>query len=253
MSDERRRTRRAGRDAERRSPDPSRAPSRRAPRLDRERAGAVANGAPVESIDDYLAHLASSAPTPGGGSAAAVVGASAAALVAMVARVTLENKRLAAAHDLAAEIARDADRLRDDLLGARADDETAYGAVVAAQALPRTSEAERTVRTLAVQEALAGAASVPLYAAMLSRDVVLLAARALALGNAALASDLGCAAELGNAATAASGYSVRANHAYLADRELIATQGRELVHAMDESAEVRARIRAELATTSAFP
>jgi formiminotetrahydrofolate cyclodeaminase len=42
-----------------------------------------------QSIDEFLARLASAAPTPGGGSAAAIMGAMGAALVSMVCNVSI--------------------------------------------------------------------------------------------------------------------------------------------------------------------
>jgi formiminotetrahydrofolate cyclodeaminase len=179
-------------------------------------------------FEGYLDALASAEPTPGGGSAATLVGAMAAALCAMVARITAAAPRHAAVHDEATAIARDADRLRAAFLALRPADEAAFGAVVAAQALPRATDDERASRTAALQGALAHAAAVPLDAASLAVDALALAERTAGLRNAHLASDVACAFGFARAALAASAANVRVNHAYLHDEATIASQASRL-------------------------
>ncbi len=200
----------------------------------------------METLDDYLDALASERPTPGGGSAATIVGALAAALVAMVARITAANPKLAAHAATAADLTSRADTLRADLLRARSEDERAFGGVVAAQALPKATEAERTARTSALQLSLGEAAEAPLHAAGLALDVLQLSERGLALENRNLASDLGCAAELAAAALAAAAYNVRANHPYMKDAARVETQARELARLEGERDALLARVRAAL-------
>ena len=178
----------------------------------------------METIEQYLAALASKDPTPGGGSAATLVGAMAAALIAMVARITAGNPVHAHRADEAASIARDADALREAFLAARVADEAAYGGVVAAMALPKTSASEKAERRDAVQHALAGAAAAPLRAAELALETLRLANRAAALGNAHLQSDVDCAYVFARASLTASALNVRINHAYLKDETLIEAQ-----------------------------
>jgi len=175
-------------------------------------------------IESYLEALASASPTPGGGSAATIVGALGAALVAMVARITSDNPAYIARAEEARSIAADADALRAALVAARAIDERAYGAVVAAMALPKATPEEKSVRTERLQTALRGAAVAPLQAAELGLGVVRLAERAETLGNRHLASDVACAAIFGRAALAASAQNVRINHAFLKDAGLVAEQ-----------------------------
>jgi methenyltetrahydrofolate cyclohydrolase len=150
----------------------------------------------------------------------------------MVARITTENPAYAAHVAEARSIVADADALRAALTHARSTDEEAYGAVVAAMALPKTTPEEKAARSERLQAALAGAAAAPLHAAELSLDVVRLAQRADALGNRHLASDVACAAIFGRAALAASAQNVRINHAFLKDPALIAAQEAAL-HALE--------------------
>lgn len=182
----------------------------------------------MDSLEAYLEALASPSPTPGGGSAATIVAALAAALVAMVARITAANPSYAARSAEANAIANEADALRLQLLEARARDERAYAAVVAAMALPKVSPQEKAERTARLQVALAGAAAEPLRAAELALGVLALASRAAALENRHLESDVTCARVFARAAIAASAANVRVNHAYLEDAALVQAQEQAL-------------------------
>jgi formiminotetrahydrofolate cyclodeaminase len=183
----------------------------------------------VDGIDAYLDRLASGDPTPGGGSAATLVGALGAALCAMVARITAGAKRFAAVRDEAVAIAAAADALRERLAAARPLDEAAYGAVVTASALPNGSDDEQRDRRAALQSALIGAAEAPLVAAGLCAEGIALAARANALGNAHLVSDVECALHFFRAALAASIANVRINHRFIDSRAVVAAQDERLV------------------------
>jgi len=174
----------------------------------------------VESLEAYLERLASHEPMPGGGSAAALVGAVAAALVAMVGRIAKS-----APDNLAAR----ADELRIKLLDARTCDEDAYAAVIAVQALPKSTESERAARARLLEEALAGAAAAPLETAALALEVLELVDRLLKIPMGALESDVACAAEFAYAALTACGYNVRVNHRYMRNDMTIRRQALELV------------------------
>jgi methenyltetrahydrofolate cyclohydrolase len=183
----------------------------------------------VDGIDAYLDRLASAEPTPGGGSAATLVGALGAALVAMVARITAQAGRHAAQRPEAEAIAAEADALRERFRAAQTLDEEAYAAVVAASALPRGTAAERQARTGSLQRALAGAAEAPLAASGLCAEAIALAARANALGNAHLVSDVECALHFFRAALAGCVANVRINHAFIKDAEVVRAQDERLV------------------------
>lgn len=204
----------------------------------------VRNGAIVE-LDTYLESLASAAPTPGGGSSATIVAALGAALLAMVARITLGNPKSAAVHPAAQAIAEDADRLREAFGAARIRDEAAYGAVVEAGAMPRGSDAEKAARTKRLQAALGAAAEAPLHVAELTAKAMALAARAGALENRHLMSDVECAVRFLRAAFEASAANVRVNHDYLKDTATVAAQSERLN-------EARAALNQDEARTAAF-
>ncbi|HEX3468564.1 MAG TPA: cyclodeaminase/cyclohydrolase family protein [Candidatus Elarobacter sp.] len=183
----------------------------------------------MNGIDAYLDRLASAEPTPGGGSAATLVGAMGAALCAMVARITAGSPRLAAVHPAAEALTADADVLRERFAAAQPLDESAYGAVVTASALPRTDDDAKALRTAALQRALTGAAEAPLVVAGMCAEGIALAERAGALGNAHLVSDVECALHFFRAALAASVANVRINHRFMKDEAVVRAQDERLV------------------------
>jgi len=165
----------------------------------------------------------------------------------MVARIVLDSPKYHAQRDAAQSIVEKAEKLRMRALAAREEDEAAYGAVVTALALPKNSGEEKTVRSAALQTALAGAAAAPLAAAEDAKLVAVLADRAVTLGNANLIGDLGTAAEFAQAALNSAGYNVRSNHTYMKDRVIIAAQERELARFERETAQLVKRVRFEVA------
>jgi formiminotetrahydrofolate cyclodeaminase len=187
----------------------------------------------VLDFDAYLERLASSDPTPGGGSAAALTGAMAAALLAMVARITLASEKHVSVHALAQRIVHDADLLRNNFVAARPVDEAAYAAVVAAQALPRGTETEKRERMARLQTALAGAAEAPLGVAGLATATIRLTELTAALGNDHLMSDVDCALRLARAALDASAANVKVNHRFLKNAEVLNAQASRLAAFLD--------------------
>lgn len=212
----------------------------------RERGTPPRNLAGVHTLTSYLDALASAQPTPGGGSAATITGASAAALIAMVARITLDNPKFTEKHARAHALVERADSLRALLQAGREIDETAYGAVVSALKLPNGTPEERSLRTDTLQQALAQAAAAPLEAASLSLQVLELAERCLALENANLISDVGCAAELASAALAASALNVRTNHRFIKDASLTERQEHELRSLEKRAGLILSRVRSKI-------
>jgi methenyltetrahydrofolate cyclohydrolase len=196
----------------------------------------VPNDPGVQPLNDYLAKLASDSPAPGGGSAAMVVGATGCSLVAMVARICAASKRYAPVHDLANLLVVQADDLRERLLALREQDEAAFDAVVAARG-----------DKSAMQHALQGAAAAPLEGARKNLLAMRLSKQALALGNANLVSDVGCAAEFSFASLVACAYNVRINHKFMKDEHLVAEQAAELQTLEDGAAPLLHEIRSAVA------
>ena len=77
---------------------------------------------------DFADVLSTDSPAPGGGSAAALMGALGASLDAMVANLTVKNRKCRGDWDLMLEIAPEAQLLKDNLLNAIDDDTAAFNA-----------------------------------------------------------------------------------------------------------------------------
>jgi formiminotetrahydrofolate cyclodeaminase len=135
----------------------------------------------------------------------------------MVARITLHSAKLAPVHEEATAIVDDADDLRRRFVELRPVDEAAFKAVMAAQALPKTTDAETAARRERLQQALTGAAEAPLEAARLATDAFALTARTAELHNGNLMSDVDCAMRFARAAFDASAANVEVNHRYISD------------------------------------
>ncbi|MGH3318633.1 MAG: cyclodeaminase/cyclohydrolase family protein [Streptosporangiaceae bacterium] len=152
------------------------------------------------TVGEFLDAVAAREPAPGGGCVAAVVTAMAAGLVAMAARYS--EGRLGDAADVAGR----ADELRA-AAGPLADaDADAYGAVLAAYALPRESGSGPGAR---IRESLERAAEVPLRIAGVAAEVAELGARLAREGNPNLVGDARTAVLLAEAAARSAAELVR--------------------------------------------
>jgi formiminotetrahydrofolate cyclodeaminase len=148
------------------------------------------------SVVDLLAALRSPDPTPGGGSASALAGAIGAALLAMVASMPSRRAASEADVDKLQEAGGRSAQLSERLTALVDQDTEAYGLVVAAFRLPRTSEAEKTMRSARIQEAMKSAIEAPLDVMRQCSGAADAAIVVAALGNPNAASDVGVALEL---------------------------------------------------------
>jgi formiminotetrahydrofolate cyclodeaminase len=138
---------------------------------------------------ELLDEIASSAPTPGGGSAAALTGATAAALVCMVA--SMKATRTGSDHERA-ELQLSLAHARESggrLRGLVDEDARAFEAVLAARRLPHAAAGEADARLLAIRTANHEATRVPLETARQCAIVLGAASVALAYGNPKASSD----------------------------------------------------------------
>jgi glutamate formiminotransferase/formiminotetrahydrofolate cyclodeaminase len=192
-----------------------------------------------ESVSGFLASVAAPTPAPGGGSVAAHVGALGAALAQMVAGLTIGRKKYAAVEDDMKALALEATDLGNTLRALVERDANAYALVMQAYTLPKDGTEQLAARTAAIDDALLGAAAVPLETARACAAVAALAERAAQRGNTNCASDAGVAALLAEAACRGAVYNVRINVASLSDR----SRGAPL---LAEAGELLARARAHV-------
>ena len=173
----------------------------------------------VRTLTQFFDDLASSAPTPGGGTASAVAGAMGASLLMMVAglpksrmnadveRTTLDACR-ATLGELRAALARAAD-----------DDAAAFDAVMAAYRLPKATDEEKAARKAAIARAMRGATEAPRTTLGLSVQALACGVTVAQHGNPSASSDVRVAAQLLKAAAEGAAANIRINLDGMTDTE----------------------------------
>jgi formiminotetrahydrofolate cyclodeaminase len=177
-----------------------------------------------QSLHRFLDELASSAPTPGGGSAAALMGAMGAALVSMVCNLTIGKKDTESVHAELRQTLAEAETLRRRLTASISDDVQAFDALMAAYRLPRTTDEDRLARGRAVQDALKRATDVPLACAEACVEVIELARRVAPIGHRGVISDAGVASAAAYAGLRSAALNVAINVPSIQDAEFAASR-----------------------------
>ncbi len=173
-----------------------------------------------EPLGAFLDQLASSAPTPGGGSVAALCGALAAALGSMVANLTLGREKYREVEPAVRAALEQSERLRADFTQLIAEDISAYGALAAAYRLPKATPGEQAARSAQIQAALKGAAEAPLCIAERARQALDLCRTLTEIGNPNVVSDVGVAAITAHAALESAELNVLINLKAIKDQAL---------------------------------
>jgi len=188
------------------------------------------------TLDQYRDALASSDPTPGGGTAAAVALAQGAALACMVCELTSGREKWQAGWDAADEVRKIAEPLLIRGHELASEDAAAFDAVMAAFRMPRESDGEKSERGTAIEVATLGAAEVPLETAICALDLLEALPPLAENGNGNAVSDVGVSALLLSAACRGALFNVQINAS-----SLPAAQSEELLAEVDS---VRGRMRA---------
>ena len=174
------------------------------------------------SVTDLLAAFRSSDPTPGGGSASALAGAIGASLLAMVARIP--KARTATGEDaerLQAAGSR-CEALSDELAVLVDRDSDAYDLVMAAYRKPKATDAEKTARGAAIQDALKAAIAAPLAVMRAAAAAAEQAGVVARYGNPSASSDVEVALELLGAALRGAKLNVEINLSSVKDADYAA-------------------------------
>ena len=158
-------------------------------------------------VSDFLARLASNAPTPGGGAAAALVGAVAAGVARMVGAYTIGRPKYAANESELRAMDAELERAQAALQAMIDEDAAAYEVLSAALKLPKTDPE----RAPALERAASLAAAVPLEVALIAARIGGYARRLATIGNPMLRSDAECAEHFALAALRSAVANVRTN------------------------------------------
>ncbi len=181
-----------------------------------------------DSVREYAAKLASSAPAPGGGSAAALAGALGAALGEMVGNFTVGKEKFANVEEDVQRLLDVLEAQRNRLLDLTDEDAVVYEQVGRAYRMPRGADEEKTARRSAIQEALKAASEVPFGVCECCATVIGTLQELAEKGNPNLISDAGCAAKLALAALECGWLNVEINFASIKDEEFLARRRAEL-------------------------
>ena len=193
-----------------------------------------------EGYMDVLRSIASSEPTPGGGSVAALSLAHAHSLSLMVARLTLAKEKWEEGHDAAkASIELSEPALEDAILLAISDSE-AFQSVMSAYRLPKETEDEKKQRSEEIRNATIGAALAPLNTASSAQKLLSNLEKQSASCNPNALTDLASASEMALSAAKIASLNVRINLEYIEgeDVDLLTSNINTVVEQSIESANI---------------
>lgn len=194
------------------------------------------------TLSAFADETASESPAPGGGSVAACMGSLAAALGTMVANLSAHKAGWDDRWKEFSDYAVEGRRLLDSLTALVDEDTAAFGRIMAAIGMPKSTDQEKQARAEALEAATLYATEVPLRTMRTAFDTFWLLERMASEGNPASVSDAGVGAIAAEAAVAGAYLNVKINAAGLADR---AAADRILAQAADIAAQA-ARRRADI-------
>ena len=163
---------------------------------------------------EVLSSIASSDPTPGGGSVAALCLAHAHSLAAMVARLTVASDKWSDGHAIASMVIEQSDEAIRNSLALADRDADAFDLVMAAYRMPK-DEASVQFRTQAIREATIGAARPPLETLFSASELIHQLLELSRACNKNALTDLASSAELAHTAARMAEMNVRVNTDYL--------------------------------------
>lgn len=173
-----------------------------------------------DNVGTLLKILDSNDNTTGGGSASSIAGAMAAGLVGMVARLSL-GKTEPDRDEIYREVATEMDMLSRDLFDGATKDSDAFAIVSNAFSLPKSSDAEKKIRSQKIAAGMIGCAEAPLQNARMCRRVYELLQKIEESYNTNASSDLACAKNLAIAGIQGCAENVKINLPYIKDEKKV--------------------------------
>lgn len=194
------------------------------------------------TLKAFADETASESPAPGGGSVSAYMGSLAAALGTMVANLSAHKAGWDDRWEEFSHYAVEGRQLLDTLTALVDEDTAAFGRIMAAIGMPRSTDQEKQARAEALEAATLYATEVPLRTMRAAAATFDLLEQMAKEGNPASVSDAGVGAIAAEAAVAGAFLNVKINAAGLADR----TAAESLIGAATEIATNAAKRRAEI-------
>lgn len=163
------------------------------------------------TLRDFQASLASSSPTPGGGTAAAIALGQAAALTCMVADLTIDKEKWQDGWQIAEDAQNAAVPIMSRAGELATEDSDSFDAVMACFKMPKETDEDKEVRRNCIRQSTLKAAEVPFETAMLGLSLLRHLPDLAEKGNGNAASDVGVAALLASAAVKGGLFNVEIN------------------------------------------
>lgn len=194
-----------------------------------------------QTINNFLEELSSSSPTPGGGSVSAIIGAVSSALVSMVASLTVGKEKYKDSWKQMEEVLQEVKSLRSEFMTLADGDIEAFNGFMTALRLPKESNEEKEIRSVAMEEASKKATIVPLKIAETCEKVAKLSLQTAQFGNKMAATDAAIGAILANAAARSASYNVLINLPSIKDADFVENAKKKLQVALRNVQEISAQ------------
>ena len=169
------------------------------------------------TVRDFQAALASSSPTPGGGTAAAIALGQASALTVMVCDLTIGKEKWQEGWDIAEEAMLLSVKIMSRAGDLADEDSDAFDEVMASFKLPKGTDEEVSIRRTAIRNATLKATEKPYETAELALNLLKVLPELAKKGNANAVSDVGVAGLLASAACKGALFNVDINLGSLPD------------------------------------
>ena len=163
------------------------------------------------TVRDFQAALASSSPTPGGGTAAAIALGQASALTVMVCDLTIGKEKWQEGWDIAEEAMLLSVKIMSRAGELADEDSDAFDEVMASFKLPKGNDEDVSIRRTAIRNATLKATEKPYETAELALDLLKVLPELARKGNANAVSDVGVAGLLASAACKRALFNVNIN------------------------------------------
>jgi len=174
------------------------------------------------SLADFADETASESPAPGGGSIAAYVGSLGASLATMVANLSSHKKGWDDKWGEFSDWAEKGERYKSELIHLVDKDTAAFNRIMNAFALPKATEEEKKIRSVAIQDATKFAIEVPFKVMQVSYDSMQVIKAMAEFGNPNSVSDAGVGALCARSAVMGAFMNVRINAAGYNDKQFVA-------------------------------
>ena len=169
------------------------------------------------TVRDFQSALASSSPTPGGGTAAAIALGQASALTVMVCDLTIGKEKWQEGWDIAEEAMLLSVKIMSRAGDLADEDSDAFDEVMASFKLPKGTDEEVSIRRTAIRNATLKATQKPYETAELALNLLKVLPELAKKGNANAVSDVGVAGLLASAACKGALFNVDINLGSLPD------------------------------------